>query len=216
MRPSIAANTLPIRALLALMLCAVCTGAWARSSDRQQPMDVQADHSDTSLSDNGVSTLTGNVVITQGTMIINSDKAVITKKAGDISLAVLTGGPVSLKQNDENGEQMTATAREVDYDLTKDTAVFTGNAVIDQPTRGQMHGERIVYNIKSGQVTSGGDGTRVSMHILPKQANAAKPAADGKATDKPASKKKKKKSVTPAATPAAPAPDTDTPPGKTP
>ena len=215
MRPSITVNTFPARAAIVLLLCAVCTGAWARSSDRQQPMDVQADHSDTSLSDNGVSTLTGNVVITQGTMIINADKAVITKKAGDISLAVLTGGPVSLKQNDENGEQMTATARQVDYDLTKDTAVFTGNAVIDQPTRGQMHGERIVYNIKSGQVTSGGDGTRVSMHILPKQANAAKPAADGK-TDKPASKKKKKKSATAAVTPAAPTPDPDTPIGKTP
>ena len=176
MSPSRSTDSIPVRALLALALCLLCTHAWARSSDRQQPMDVTADHSDTSLADDSVSTLTGNVVVTQGTMVIHADKAVITRKGGDMSRALLTGGPVSLKQDDENGEVMTATARQVDYDLTADTAVFTGNAVIDQPTRGQMHGERIVYNIKSGQVTSGGDGTRVSMHILPKQA-ADKPAA---------------------------------------
>jgi lipopolysaccharide export system protein LptA len=158
-----------VRVALVLLLCMLAAGgAWARKSDRQKPMDVTADHSDTSLADDSVSTLTGNVVVTQGTMVIHADKAVITRKDGDISRAVLTGAPVSLKQDDENGEPMTATSRTVDYDLTTNIAVFTGNAIIDQPTRGQMHGEKIVYNVDSGEVTSGGDGTRVTMHILPK------------------------------------------------
>jgi lipopolysaccharide export system protein LptA len=76
---------------------------------------------------------------------------------------------------------MTATARQVDDDLVTNIAVFTGNAIIDQPTRGQMRGERIVYNIDSGQVTSGGDGTRVSMHIIPKQKTAT-PKPDARAS----------------------------------
>ena len=183
MRPSTAVSSKPIqhryiRAAMVLLLCALAASAWARKSDRLKPMDVNADHSDTSLADDSVSTLTGNVVVTQGTMVIHADKAVITRKDGDISRALLTGAPVSLKQDDENGEPMTATARQVDDDLITNIAVFTGNAVIDQPTRGQMHGEKIVYNIDSGQVTSGGDGTRVSMHILPKQPTAkpVKPA----------------------------------------
>ncbi len=174
-----------VRAALLIALCALSAGAWARKSDRQKPMDVTADHSETSLADDGVSTLTGHVVAIQGTMIIHADKAVISKKDGDISLVVLTGNPVNLKQEDENGEQMTATSQRVDDDLIKNIAVFTGNAVIDQPTRGQMHGERIVYNIDAGQVTSGGDGTRVSMHILPKQAT-AKPDKTKHGTGKPA------------------------------
>lgn len=184
MRPSIAVSSNPIRrahirVLLALLMCALAASASARKTDRQKPMDVNADHSDTSLADDSVSTLTGNVVVTQGTLIIHADKAVITRKDGDISRALLTGAPVSLKQDDENGEPMTATARQVDDNLITNVAVFTGNAVIDQPTRGQMHGERIVYNIDSGQVTSGGDGSRVSMHILPKPASAkpSKPKA---------------------------------------
>lgn len=181
MRPSIPVESPHLRVVLLLLLGALAAGgAWARKSDRSQPMDVTADHSDTSLADDSTSTLTGNVVVTQGTMVIHADKAVITRKNGDISRAVLTGAPVSLKQDDENGDPMTATSAKVDYDLGSDIAVFTGNAVIDQPTRGQMHGEKIVYNVDSGQVTSGGDGTRVSMRILPKN-QAAQPAPDKKA-----------------------------------
>ena len=173
---------LPAIAMLAVLLCcALASDAFARKTDRKKPMDINADHSDTSLAEDGDSVLTGNVVMTQGTLEIHAAKAVISRKSGDISRTVLTGSPVSLRQDDENGEPMTATAGRVDYDLAKNVAVFTGNAIIDQPTRGQMRGERIVYNVDSGQVTSGGDGSRVSMHILPKQ-----DSASGK--DKPAPK----------------------------
>ena len=196
MSPPRSIDSIPGRAVLALLLCTLCTCAWARKSDRQQPMDVKADYQDSSLADNGVTTLKGNVVMTQGTLVINADKAVITRKDGDMSLAVLTGNPVSLKQLDENSEPMTATARQVDDDLLNNIAVFTGNAIIDQPTRGQMHGERIVYNVDSGQVTSGGDGTRVSIHILPKSAT-AKPDAPKDNKSKP-----KTGAKTPAAKPA--------------
>ena len=190
-------DSMPARTVLALLLCALCASASARKSDRQLPMDVHADHSEASLADDGITTLTGNVVMTQGTMQINADKAVITRKDGDMSYVVLTGNPVHLKQLDENNEPMYGSARQVDDDLLKNIAIFTGNAIIDQPVRGQMHGEKIVYNIESGEVTSGGDGTRVAMHILPKP----KPASATPDKTKPE-------------TPAVPPPDL--PPGKTP
>jgi lipopolysaccharide export system protein LptA len=213
MRPSrvIDASTVA-RAVLALALCALGLNAWAKKSDRKQPMDVTADHSDMSTADDGASTLTGSVVATQGSMVIHADKAVITKKDGDISFIVLTGNPVHLKQDDENGEPMFGTAQRVDDDLIKNVAVFTGNAVIDQPARGQMHGERIVYDMDSGHVTSGGDGSRVSMHIIPKQKpdKPDKPNADAKTStgSSPAA-------APPASTPAASTP-IDQPPSKTP
>jgi lipopolysaccharide export system protein LptA len=129
---------------------------------------VHADHLDGNLADDGVSILTGNVIMTQGTLEMRSDKAVITRKDGDMSRAVLTGNPVHMKQLDENNEPMYATSQQADYDMLKNVAVLTVNAIVDQPTRGQMHGERIVYDVDNGKVTSGNDGTRVFMHILPK------------------------------------------------
>ena len=49
---------------------------------------------------------------------------------------------------------------------------FTGNVTITQ-NRGSLSGERVVYNLKTGQLESGGNGGgRVKMRILPKQGGA--------------------------------------------
>ena len=57
--------------------------------------------------------------------------------------------------------------------------VFTGNVAITQQ-RGTLNGERVVYNMKSGQVESGGSGNgRVKMRILPKSAQGAPAKAEG-------------------------------------
>ena len=62
-------------------------------------------------------------------------------------------------------------ADNVDYDMASDTVVFTGNALIDQPGRGNIAGGRIAYNMKSGQVQGSGEGQgRVKMQFVPKNA----------------------------------------------
>jgi lipopolysaccharide export system protein LptA len=159
---------IPCRIALALFLALLCAGAEAKKSDRLQPMDSHSDRLDGNLADDGVSILTGNVIMTQGTLEIRSDKAVITRKDGEMSYVVLTGNPVHIKQLDENDEPMYGTSQQVDYDLTKSIAILTVNAIVNQPTRGEMHGEKIVYDVDNGTVTSGNDGTRVFVHMLPK------------------------------------------------
>jgi len=178
------------RVALALLLGLACLGAQAKKSDRQQPMDVHSDQLDGNLADDGVSVLTGNVIMTQGTLEMRSDKAVITRKDGEMTRAVLTGNPVHMKQLDENNEPMYATSHQADYDMVHNIAVLTVNAVVDQPARGQMHGEKIVYDVDNGKVTSGNDGTRVYMHILPKlKPGQAAPKAETPPPDLPASGK---------------------------
>jgi lipopolysaccharide export system protein LptA len=112
------------------------------------------------------------VHITQGSLDIRAARAEITMRDGEAVRAVLTGGPVTLKQQMDDGTPMTARASMVDYDLKGETAVFTGNVEISQP-RGTMNGNRVVYNLKTGNIESGGEGNgRVRMHILPKNAPA--------------------------------------------
>ena len=52
--------------------------------------------------------------------------------------------------------------------------MFTGNVSIAQQ-RGSLSGERVVYNLRTGQLESGGGtgGGRVKMRILPKPAQAS-------------------------------------------
>lgn len=165
--------------LLALVALPVLLGAGtvhARSSDRNQPMDIDAGHSNGSMDDSVPTVLSGGVVITQGSLDVRSNSATISTRNGDPSRALLVGSPVVLKQQMDDGTPMTARANKVDYDLSTEVVVFTGNVRIEQP-RGNMSGERIVYNMKTSRVESGGAGNgRVKMRINPKNAAPA-PAA---------------------------------------
>lgn len=154
---------------LALCVAAACGSADARSTDRTQPMDIEAAHSDCGLGANGACTLTGNVSIIQGTLHITAAKAVVQQNGGNPSRALLSGG-VRLQQDMDDGDRLDATSTNIDYDMRNEVMVFTGNVVIHQQ-RGSLNGERVVYNMKTGQVESGGDGSgRVKMRILPKGA----------------------------------------------
>lgn len=162
--------------LLAFALSA-CLGSFiadasAKSSDRNQPMNIDAGSQEGTLDDRAPTVLSGGVTITQGTLNIQSSRAEIFSKGGDVSRAVLTGGPVVLRQQMDDGTPMTARASKVDYNMQTEIVVFTGNVNIEQP-RGTMSGQRVVYNLKTGQVNSGGEGNgRVKMTIQPKSKGA--------------------------------------------
>jgi lipopolysaccharide export system protein LptA len=188
--------------LLVAALLAFAGTATARTSDRNQPMDTESAHSDCTLSDAGNCVMTGNVQITQGSLHIDADRAVIYRSGGDISRAVLTGVPAVLKQQLDDGTPVTARASNVDYNLNTEEVVFTGNVELQQP-RGSMSGARVVYNLKTGTINSGGDGNgRVKMRILPKHlAPATGSATPASAVD----------ATAPAATAPAPTDGTTTP-----
>ncbi len=174
-----AASLLP---LLLLVLVVASGGAGARSTDRNQPLDVESNSNDCSIADDGPCTFTGNVHLVQGTLDVHAARADVQRGGGDIRRVILTGSPVTLTQQLDNGSTLDAHAAKVDYDMSTDTVVFTGSAVIDQPGRGTIAGERIAYNMKSGQVQSGGEGNgRVKMRILPKTAQPAPAKPKGKA-----------------------------------
>jgi len=161
-------NVLPLSAVL-LALALVPAAALARTSDRSKPMDINAGHGVLSTDDSAPTVLSGGVIITQGTLEIRSDQAVITSVDGDPVRVVLTGSPVTLKQELDDGKQMDAVAKKVDYDLKTEIVVFTGAVNIRQPS-GSIAGERVVYNMKTGQVQGGGQGAndRVKIRIIPK------------------------------------------------
>jgi len=163
--------------LLAAALVACAGTALAKTSDRNQPMDAESNQNNCVLTDAGQCVMTGNVQISQGSLHIDAAKAVIYREGGDISRAVLTGAPAVLKQQMDDGTPLTARASNVDYNLRTEVVVFTGDVQLDQP-RGSMSGQRVVYNLKTGVIDSGGAGNgRVKMHILPKNvAPASTPA----------------------------------------
>jgi lipopolysaccharide export system protein LptA len=150
--------------IFSTLLSAQC---FAKSTDRDQPMDLSADHSDFELTDNGSSSIKGNVTISQGSLIINADTAVILRVNGDITRVTLTGNPASMQQMNDNGELLKARAKDIVYYISTEQINLVGNVIIDQ-SRGSMRGDSIKYDIKTGRLQGGGDGTRIQMRLEPK------------------------------------------------
>ena len=145
----------------------------AKSSDRNQPMSLDAGHQVGSLEGNGTITMSGGVIVQQGSLDIRSQTGVVTMKNNDITRVVFTGSPVTLKQQMEDGGMMNATANRIDYDLVNEIVTFIGNYTVKTP-KGSNSGQKLVYNLRTGNMESGGDGTRVKTVIQPRAAGSTK------------------------------------------
>ena len=112
------------------------------------------------------------VIVRQGSLEIRSSAAEIYMASGEISRSVFTGKQVKMKQQMDDGTWMDAQADRVEYDMKTETITFIGNYTV-KSERGSNSGQRMVYNTTSGNMQSGGDGTRVRTVIQPKSAQPA-------------------------------------------
>ena len=192
---------------VALALVLAPLAAHALTSDKQQNMLINADYSKIIQNkDNnqpGVTYLSGNVTMDQGTTKARGDEATIYQHApnardaqgrdvsGDVQRVVLIGKKkqAHLEQQQDGGGLMTAESDRIDYNADTSIAVLTGNVVVNQPGRGEFRGATMTYNTNTGEMESGDKTSasqRVQMVIVPKNKPAdgtapkpeAKPAGD--------------------------------------
>lgn len=163
-------------AALALGLMVPALAVQAKTSDRNQEMTIDSGAQDGMIVGDGVMTLSKGVVITQGTLEIRADSAQIHIKDGQAVRAVFSGKQATMKQQLDDGSWMNARADKIDYDITNETIVLTGNYRVES-AQGVNSGGTMTYNTRTGQMNSGGDGQRVRTVIPPKNKGAAAPAA---------------------------------------
>jgi len=181
--------------------------ALARQDDRNQPIHVvHAESFDGYNQPNTISTFTGKVLITQGTMKLTGELAKIYTAKEDTSVdhIIVTGTPQKrphIEQIDDNGNLMTGDADQLYYDNVNGIAILTGNANVHQQNKGDAHGAKLTYNTQTGYMVgeSGGAGP-VTMTFLPKQKPLPPPKHAAPATTPP-----------PAKSPSAAAPKAGTP-----
>lgn len=135
----------PSRWLLCLALALPAAPLLALESDRQQPLEVDADATEGTLGD-GTSTLSGNVEIRQGTLQILADVARVEKVEGRVRRVILTGGPVRLQQEIEEQGLVSAKARRVEYEVATGLVTLTGAADVVHPQY-QISGEVLRYDL---------------------------------------------------------------------
>jgi lipopolysaccharide export system protein LptA len=177
-------------AACAISLLVPTFAASAKSTDRNQDLTIDAGAQSGTLIGDGKTTLSQGVVITQGTLDLRSSDAEIYMKDGEAVRAVFTGKQAKLKQQLDDGSWMDASADRIDYDIKGEVLVMTGNYHV-KSARGTNAGQKMTYNTRTGEMNSGGDGTRVRTVIPPKNKTAAPAAAPAAKTTVPTAGSKK-------------------------
>lgn len=125
-----------------------------------------------------VATLTGNVVVSQGTLTIRSDRMVITQDAAGFNKGVAFGNPVTFRQKREGfDEYIDGQAQRMEYDGRNETLELYDKAVVKKGAE-EVRGNYISYNSRTEfyqAIGSSKDGTgkegagRVRAVIVPKK-----------------------------------------------
>ena len=161
--------------------------ASAEKADRDKPVNLEADRI---IVDDAkkVHILEGKVQLVQGTLIIRSEKLLVTQDANGFQSGVATGGEGGLarfrQKRDGKDEYIDGEAERIEYDGKNDKAQFFLRAHVASG-QDEVRGQYISYDGKSEKylVSSGPGGTvaaqspgkdsRVRAVIQPKQSGAA-------------------------------------------
>lgn len=139
----------------AVILGIASSGALALSTDREQPIVIEAGAAE---ADNRaqVTVYHGDVVITQGTLRITGDTVWIHyDDSNSITKAISVGKPAKFRQRpDDKEHDMTADADRMEYHADQDLILLLGNARYGEGDD-KITAQRIVYDSRRGRVKAG-------------------------------------------------------------
>jgi lipopolysaccharide export system protein LptA len=118
--------------------------------DPNEPVAVEADALAVNQED-GTATFTGNVVITQGDMVLSAESVLVVYKEDSQKIASLeaTGGVTMVSGEDA------AEAQNAQYDIDAGTVLLTGQVLLSQGDN-VMSGDRITIDLNAGTAQAGG------------------------------------------------------------
>ena len=213
----IRAFAMPTRSLIRLCLLAaaslsVAAPAWADKADRAQPMVVEADRDGVLDLQRQVLVYTGNVVISQGSMVLRAERVEMRTLPDGYRAASATGAagrPATWRQKREGvDETVEGSADRIEFDGRADTLRFLGNGAVRRLRSGtvadEITGERIlwdnaaeVFRVEGGTVSPTNPGGRVRAVLSPR----AESPASAPAVPVPPLQPSRRLGETPPATP---------------
>lgn len=177
------------RTSLVLISLLASLNAFAEAADKNKPIEVEAD-SVTVDDANQVSTYRGNVIFTQGSLVMHADKLVVRDDENGFGNSTLTGTPATFKQKSEGkNEYISGSGRLIQYNGRMDKVELHTKAWVK---RGEniMYGDYISYdaNAEYAEVlggkkseSAGPSSGRVKVIIQPKNKTKSLPPANTKA-----------------------------------
>lgn len=129
-----------------LLLCSLT--AQALPDDPQQPITIESDSAERN-EQTGLTEYRGNVVIRQGSVLIDADRVTIHYKDNKVSRIVSLGTPASYQQQPQvEGGMVIARGEIIEYKLADDMINLKNNASLSRNGT-LIKGERITYDLKN-------------------------------------------------------------------
>src|SRR5690554_4818076 len=156
---------------LLLLSCAFYTSASnALPEDFEQEVVINSDRAQLDRK-SGQVIYSGDVVLTQGTLRIESDTLTVIRKDDLLEKAIAEGKQAHYQQQIQADDPLTrADANRIEYFAAEQRAVLIGNAKLRQANN-QLTGERVVYDMTTEVVTAGssedGKPSRIKVVIQP-------------------------------------------------
>jgi lipopolysaccharide export system protein LptA len=165
------------------VLCAalLASPAHAERADRDKPVNLEADT--VTLDDiRKISVYQGNVILSQGTLMLRADRVQVTQNEGGLDKVSATGRPVAFRQKvDGRDEYIEGYANRIEYDNVNGQLELIGQAQLRRGSD-ELRGAQISYNANTefykvvGQPGAETPSGRVRAVIRPKP-RADQPAA---------------------------------------
>lgn len=160
-----------VEAILLFALSAAASGPQALTSDRKQPVTVEADQAE--LDDaRGVTTYQGRVVVTQGSLRITGDRVLLHYDENrDVTRAEAFGNPATYEQTPD-GEKapVRAQALRMEYQVREGVIELQDEAEVLQ-AGDSLRGRRVTYDTVNNRVKATGSGNaedRVRVILTPR------------------------------------------------
>jgi lipopolysaccharide export system protein LptA len=136
-----------LKTVFYVVLCAALLGspAYAEKADRDKPVNLEADS--VTLDDiRKISVYQGNVVLSQGTMMLRADRVQVTQNAEGLDKLTATGRPVAFRQKVEGRDEfIEGFANRIEYDGVNSQLELIGQAQLRRGSD-ELRGAQISYN----------------------------------------------------------------------
>lgn len=165
---------------LTLLLALLPIAALAELADRDQPVNIEADHA-TVDDRNKTHTFEGNVILTQGTLRLRGNRLVVTQGADGFQTGVATAAPGALatfrQRREGTQEYIEGEAERIEYDSRKEQVRLFTRAHVksggDEVSGDYIEYDALTENYAASKLPSASDGsgdTRVRATIQPRGA----------------------------------------------
>ena len=154
-----------------IFISATSTVLQAYESDSDEPIFLESDSAKWD-EESQKSTYRGNVIVTQGSMLLTGELLIVTSKNNEINRMVITGEKAKYKQKTITGKIINGEAKKIQYYVDKAKIIFLDQAILTQ-TNNIVRSNRIVYKTDTENITAGDKKgkSRVKMTLEPKKDN---------------------------------------------